>query len=102
MPDDIQTQANDKFPLTRWSVLEAARSDDPAERERALETLFAAYWKPIYKYVRLRWNRSPEDAQDLTQGFFIELLERASLARYDPEKSRLRTFARVRGQLRHE
>ncbi|MGA2429217.1 MAG: sigma-70 family RNA polymerase sigma factor [Candidatus Acidiferrum sp.] len=95
MPDDIQTQANDKFPVTRWSVLEAARGDDPAERERALERLFAAYWKPVYKYVRLRWNRSPEDAQDLTQGFFIELLERALLARYDPEKSRLRTYLRV-------
>jgi RNA polymerase sigma factor (sigma-70 family) len=95
VPDHLQTQPNDKFPRTRWSVLDAARGNDPVERERALETLFAAYWKPVYKYVRLRWNRSPEDAQDLTQGFFIELLERALLARYDPEKSRLRTYLRL-------
>jgi RNA polymerase sigma factor (sigma-70 family) len=76
-------------------VLEAARSDDLAERDRALETLFAAYWKPVYKYVRLRWNRPIEDAQDLTQGFFIELLERDLLLRYDSGKSRLRTYLRV-------
>ena len=76
-------------------MLAAAQSHEPAERKRALETLFAAYWKPVYKYVRLRWNRPPEDAQDLTQGFFMELLERDLLARFDPGKSRLRTYLRV-------
>src|SRR6266849_4254626 len=84
-----------KFPPTRWSVIDAARSTDPAEQGRALETLFAAYWKPVYKYVRLRWNRPAEDAQDLTQGFFAELLERELLAKYDPAKSRLRTYLRL-------
>jgi RNA polymerase sigma factor (sigma-70 family) len=84
-----------KFPLTRWSVIDAARSDDPAEQARALETLFAAYWKPVYKYVRLRWNRPAEDAQDLTQGLFTELLERELLTKYDPSKSRLRTYLRL-------
>jgi len=84
-----------KFPATRWSVIEAIRGRDPAEQTRALDTLFAAYWKPVYKYVRLRWNRPAEDAQDLTQGFFAELLERDLLARYDPAKSKLRTYLRV-------
>jgi RNA polymerase sigma factor (sigma-70 family) len=92
---DALTQVGDRFPATRWSVVEAARSQSPAERARALETLFAAYWKPVYKYVRLRWKRSPEDAQDLTQGFFMELLERGLLARFDPQKSRLRTYLRL-------
>jgi len=95
VPDEIQTQAHDKFPPTRWSVLEAARSNDPTQRERALETLFAAYWKPVYKYVRLRWNQQAEDAQDLTQGFFVELLERNLRLRYDPAKSRLRSYLRL-------
>src|ERR1700737_1598522 len=95
MAHDIHAQAGDKFPLTRWSVVEAVRSDDSSERERALETLFAAYWKPVYKYVRLRWNRAAEDAQDLTQGFFVELLERELLAKYAPAKSRLRTYLRL-------
>ena len=85
-----------KFPPTRWSVIDAARgNDNPAEQARALETLFAAYWKPVYKYVRLRWNRPAEDAQDLTQGFFAELLERELLGKYDPAKSRLRTYLRL-------
>lgn len=95
VPNDSQRQGGDKFPATRWSVIDAARSHDPAESSRALETLFAAYWKPVYKYVRLRWNRPPEDAQDLTQGFFAELLQRDLLAKYHSGKSRLRTYLRM-------
>ena len=83
------------FPATRWSVIDAVKSGNPAEQARALDTLFAAYWKPVYKYVCLRWNRQTEDAQDLTQGFFAEMLERDLLARYDPAKSRLRTYLRL-------
>ncbi len=60
-----------------------------------METLCAAYWRPVYKYVRLRWNKSSADAQDLTQGFFAELLERALLDKFDPGKSRLRTYLRI-------
>src|SRR5260370_13425828 len=85
----------DQFPVTRWSVIDAVKSRDPAEQTRALDTLCSAYWKPVYKYVRLRWNRPPEDAQDLTQGFFAELLERDLLAKYDPAKSKLRTYLRL-------
>src|ERR1700726_3199698 len=85
----------DQFPVTRWSVIDAVKSEDPAEQTRALDTLFAAYWKPVYKYVRLRWNRPLEDAQDLTQGFFAEMLERHLLAKYNPAKSRLRTYLRL-------
>ena len=83
------------FPPTRWSVVAAARSDDAAERVRALDVLFAAYWKPVYKYIRLKFSRPPDDAQDLTQGFFAELLERDLLSRFDPAKSRLRTYIRL-------
>jgi RNA polymerase sigma factor (sigma-70 family) len=85
----------DRFPLTRCSVLEAARSSNHAERARAMDTLCAAYWKPVYKYIRLRWNRPAADAQDLTQGFFIQLLERHLLEKFDPAKSRLRTYLRL-------
>jgi RNA polymerase sigma factor (sigma-70 family) len=85
----------DRFPLTRRSVIEAARSIDAGERQQALESLCAAYWKPVYKYVRWRWNRPAEVAQDLTQGFFVEVLERELLEKFDPSKSRLRTYLRV-------
>lgn len=85
----------ERFPPTRRSVIEAVRSVDAKERERALEALCAAYWKPVYKYVRLRWNRPSDEAQDLTQGFFVEVLERALLEKFDAGKSRLRTYLRV-------
>lgn len=83
------------FPTTRWSAVVAARSDDHAERERALGAILAAYWKPVYKYLRLRWRRSNEEAKDLTQEFFARLLEKDYLAAYDPRKARLRTFLRT-------
>jgi len=85
----------ESFPVTRLSVVAAARSNDAAERSLALEILFAAYWKPIYKYLRLKYAQAPQDAQDLTQGFFAELLERGLLAKFDPAKSRLRTYLRL-------
>jgi RNA polymerase sigma factor (sigma-70 family) len=87
--------AGDQFPVTRWSVIDAVKSADAAERARAMDTLFAAYWKPVYKYVRLRWNHPVEDAQDLTQGFFAEMLERELLTKYNPVKSKLRTYLRL-------
>lgn len=83
------------FPPTRWSAVVAARSDDPAERRRGLEILVAAYWKPVYKLIRARWNRSTEDARDLTQEFFARVIEKDFLAGFDPEKGKLRTFLRT-------
>lgn len=95
MDSQANIQGGSNFPATQWSAVIAARSEDARERERALEALLCAYWQPIYKYVRLRWKRDTADAQDLTQGFFAELLERELLARYDPARSRLRTYLRL-------
>src|SRR5229473_4834961 len=92
--EDLQP-GGDRFPPTRRSVIEAVRSIDVEERERALQGLCAAYWKPVYKYVRWRWNRPADVAQDLTQGFFMGLLERELLEKFDAKKSRLRTYLRV-------
>lgn len=95
MQDDANHAGRGDFPATRWSVILAARSEQPDERRRALGVLIAAYWKPVYKYVRLRWGKDSEEAKDLTQDFFSRLLEKDYLARYDPQKARLRTFLRV-------
>jgi DNA-directed RNA polymerase specialized sigma24 family protein len=84
----------ENFPLTRYSVVLAAKSSDPAVRSRAIETIAAAYWKPIYKYVRIKWNVEAEDAADFTQDFFARLLEKEFLDLYDSQKGRLRTFLR--------
>ena len=83
------------FPPTRWSVVVAARSADPDERRRGLEIIAAAYWKPVYKLIRARFNRSSEDARDLTQEFFARVIEKDFLADFDPAKGRLRTFLRT-------
>jgi RNA polymerase sigma factor (sigma-70 family) len=93
--DDDANTGGGRFPPTRWSAVLAARSDDPAERGRALERLIRAYWKPVYKYIRMRWNKPREDAQDLTQEFFARVIEKGFFDRYDPAKARLRTFVRV-------
>jgi len=70
-------------------------SDETADRTRGLETLAAAYWKPVYTYLRLRWNRTHEDAADLTQEFFARAVEKELLTRYEPSKARLRTYLRL-------
>jgi RNA polymerase sigma-70 factor (ECF subfamily) len=83
------------FPTTRRSVVLALASDDVAERERAFGTLVACYWKPLYKFARVAWRRSREDAEDLTQGFFAWAFEKESLAGYDVGKASFRTFLRL-------
>ncbi|MGH9580978.1 MAG: RNA polymerase sigma factor [Terriglobales bacterium] len=96
MQDDTSMGgASGRFPATRWSAILAARSDDAGERQRAYATLVAAYWKPVYKYIRLRWGKPNEDAKDLTQEFFARLMEKGFLDNYDPRRARLRTYLRV-------
>ena len=89
------TLAHGGFPETRHSVLVAARSGDAGERERALGTLAAAYWRPVYKFLRLRWRLEPADAEDLTQDFFARAVEKGLFERYDPARARLRTYLRT-------
>ncbi|HZR09594.1 MAG TPA: sigma-70 family RNA polymerase sigma factor [Myxococcales bacterium] len=83
------------FPATRHSAVEALRSGTAAERERALETLASVYWRPVYGYLRLRWRKEHEEAADLTQELFAEVLEKDLIARFDPARARLRTYLRV-------
>ena len=83
------------FPETRGSLVAAMTSGDGGERARALETLAGAYWRPVYTYVRLSAGRPHEDAADLTQEFFAQLVEKDWLARFDPSKARLRTYLRL-------
>jgi RNA polymerase sigma factor (sigma-70 family) len=73
----------------------AAQSSDPAERARAIAAIAGGYWRPVYKYVRMRWKLDAEDASDLTQDFFARVLEKDFLDAYDPAKGRLRTFLRI-------
>jgi RNA polymerase sigma factor (sigma-70 family) len=83
------------FPATCSSVVRAAASPDPKVRKRAFQDLIAAYWKPVYKYVRVRWALANEDAKDLTQAFFARSLEKDFFDGFDPARARFRTFLRV-------
>lgn len=95
MRQDHETDGGARFPLTRWSLILAARSEQVEERQRALDVLIAGYWKPVYKHVRLKWNKDVEDAKDLTQEFFYRMLQRDFFSSYDPSRARLRTFIRL-------
>jgi RNA polymerase sigma-70 factor (ECF subfamily) len=85
------------FSPTQWSVVLAARSDSGRRRE-ALEQLCATYWPPIYGYLRRR-GHIPADAEDLTQGFFLYLIESDFLDRPDPALGRFRGY--LVGALKH-
>ena len=78
------------FTTTHWSVVLQAQGDSPAAQE-ALEKLCRTYWWPLFGFVR-REGYSPEEAQDLTQGFFALLLERKDFDAVRREKGRLRSY----------
>src|SRR5205823_7791549 len=78
------------FATTHWSVVLTAQGESPAAQE-ALEKLCRTYWRPIYSFVRRKGIR-PEEAEDLTQGFFALLLERKDLSTVRKEKGRLRSY----------
>ena len=79
------------FVTTRWSIVAAARDHSSVESKRALETLCASYWYPLYAFVR-RLGKSAPDAQDLTQEFFARLLEKGWLGAVERERGRFRSF----------
>ncbi len=94
-PDtDIGGQLH-KFPVTNHSAIINVRSDDQLVRRRAFDTILASYWKPAYKYIRLKWQAGNEDAKDLTQGFFATAFEKNYFATYDARKASFQTFLRT-------
>jgi RNA polymerase sigma factor (sigma-70 family) len=82
------------FPPTHLSLVRRVRSSDADIRARAQDALAAVYWMPIYAHVRLNHHQEPPDAEDLTQGFFVDALRRDLFARYEPQRARFRTFVR--------
>ena len=83
------------FPATRLSVVQRTRSGDEETRQVALAAIIEAYWKPVYKYLRVKWSLTPDEASDLTQEFFTTVLEKDVVEKYDPAKARFRTYLRM-------
>jgi len=79
------------FATTRWTMISDAGGEPSPRSAEALEALCEAYWFPLYAYVR-RCGHSKEDAEDLTQGFFLHLLGRTDLRGLDREKGKFRSF----------
>ncbi len=80
-----------QFPTTCWSVVLAARGTPQGEARAALETLCAAYWFPLYAFIRSR-GLPAHSAEDVTQSFFTRLLEKGVFDAVDRNKGRLRAF----------
>ena len=80
-----------RFQTTLWSVVLRAGGSDEAPKHAALDELCRLYWKPLFVYC-LRKGRGTEDAEDLTQGFFVHLLARDTVRVADPARGRFRAF----------
>jgi RNA polymerase sigma-70 factor (ECF subfamily) len=80
-----------RFPTTHWSRVVAAGDRSAPEAREALAELCRAYWYPLYAFVR-RKGHAPEDAQDLVQGLFTQLLERDDLRDLEPARGQFRSF----------
>src|SRR5947209_1968582 len=78
------------FATTHWSVVLEAQGESPAAQD-ALEKLCRTYWPPVYSFIR-RQGVGIEEAEDFTQGFFAQLLERRKFSALRKEKGRLRSF----------
>jgi RNA polymerase sigma factor (sigma-70 family) len=89
-PQDVGGKGS-VFATTHWSVVLAAGQSESPQAGEALDKLCRVYWYPLYVYARRRGN-SPEDAQDLTQAFFVRLLAHDGLRLADPARGRFRTF----------
>jgi RNA polymerase sigma-70 factor (ECF subfamily) len=80
-----------EFASTRWSLVAAAGQGQSPEAQEALATLCQLYWYPLYAYARRQLGNT-HDAQDLTQAFFAQLLEKDYLQAADPRRGRFRAF----------
>ncbi len=80
-----------QFASTRWSVVLKAKTPEEESGRAALEELCKAYWQPLYSFVR-RKGYDAQTAADLTQGFFLHLLEKQILEKSAPDRGRFRSF----------
>ena len=93
-PDTTMGGPHGQFPSTQLSLLEAASSGAALPND-ALERVSALYWKPVYRFIRVKFRKNNEDAKDLTQSFFATALQRDFFARFDPAKASFRTYVRM-------
>jgi RNA polymerase sigma factor (sigma-70 family) len=79
------------FLTTQWGLVATASAEGTTEARAALDGLYRIYCYPVYAFIRGR-GYGRQDAQDLTQDFFVYLLEKSALSRADPQRGRFRSF----------
>ncbi|HTF88798.1 MAG TPA: sigma-70 family RNA polymerase sigma factor [Planctomycetota bacterium] len=87
----------DQFLTTRWSIVRAAGGQDKTLARAALASLCQSYWYPLYAFVR-RKGVAAQDAEDVVQGFFAQVLANDNFLRVAPEKGRFRSYLLVCAQ----
>ena len=91
VPAKAAAAPHEAFAATRWTLVAAAGARDPASARRALIELCLRYWFPVYSYVR-RCGHLPAVAQDITRGFFEDLLQRKFAFEAMRTRGRFREF----------
>jgi RNA polymerase sigma factor (sigma-70 family) len=79
------------FSTTQWTVILEAANPDAAESQAAFAQLYRDYWNPLYYYVRRR-GYPPADSEDITQSFFVALIEKRRLSSLEREGGRFRSY----------
>lgn len=96
------------FPTTRWTRLAEATLNGGTEARAALENLCHKYWQPVYQSLRAA-GRGEDQARDLTQGFFLHIMQTSLFRKAQRERGKFRSFLLGalwrylgRGELRQE
>jgi RNA polymerase sigma factor (sigma-70 family) len=89
--DSNSTEGKDVFRTTRWSLILSSVDVQAPESRAALSELCRMYWYPLYAFAR-RSGHDASDAEDLTQSFFLHLLQKEAFSRVGPEKGKFRSF----------
>jgi RNA polymerase sigma-70 factor (ECF subfamily) len=83
------------FATTQWSMITAARDGPPDERRQSLDRLVRRYWRAVYAFIRAKWGYGNEESKDLTQNFFVWLMEGNALTQVRKNAGRFRNFLRT-------
>src|SRR5262245_26393318 len=87
--------SSNRFTTTVGEIVSGVADPYGSAGPAALELLCHLYWKPLYGTVRMIWAKSNEDAKDLTQAFFLWMIEDGCLQKYSPQKGRFRSYLKI-------
>src|SRR5262245_17853368 len=87
------------YPTTMWTEILSLRDPRSPEFRLRMNGLIQRYWKPVFHTIRAWWSKNEEQARDLTQEFFLRMLDGPIVAVADPARGTFRHY--LEGCLRH-